>query len=171
MKLSIRSLGSTWLGMFLLTFFVGLCAPASAYYLPLLFDPTAPAQGQVAQAIIRVGDCDFVQVFGAQDRQIVLSDNTLRVTINGHNEFSEPFCIYPDVTTRVELIPLLAGTYHVELYRREINDPTDVALVSEGDLVVGPPVAPPSAVPSLGYIAVGTLGLLVGMVGLNLRGA
>ena len=113
---------------------------------------------------VRVGECDFVQVFTPEDREISIVGNVIRVTIRGYTAFDQNFCIYPDVSVPVHLVPLAAGTYRVELYRRQ-TDPTQVDLMVFGDVIVGQ--APAAPVPggrsplallllSLGVFAIGS---------------
>lgn len=143
-----------------------MCWPlsASAYYLPLVFAPGAPTTGQSITMTVRVGQCDAVQIFTPQDRELVIVGNVIRVTINGDTAFDQNFCIFPDVSAPVNLVPLAAGAYRVELYRRQIGMPTQVDLMVFGDLVVGqassvslPGLRSPLALTllALGVIAIG----------------
>ncbi len=92
--------------------------PAHAFYLPLRFDPSTPSDGQSALLEIRVGDCDTVHVLNENDRQIETNGNVIRVTIDGQTAELPSDCDAEQVSTRVRLPALSAGTYRVELYRR-----------------------------------------------------
>jgi hypothetical protein len=141
-----------------------LAGPAQAYFAPLQFRPPTPTAGQIAQVLVRVGECDLLQVFSAQDREIAIAGNTVQVTVRGTTAFDQAFCVYPDQTSTLDLVPLPAGSYRVEIYRRELTDPTDVDLMQSANLVVG--LAPPTSVAVLNSISISVLGLSIFLVGL-----
>lgn len=136
-------------------------ASAFAFYLPLIFSPSAPSAGQPITMTVRVGECDAVQIFAPGQREISVVGSVVRVTIRGYTAFDQNFCIYPDVSVPVDLVPLAAGTYRIELYRRETGAVGQGDLMVSGDLVVGqaPAVAVPALRSLLGLILL-TLGLL-----------
>jgi len=138
---------------------------ASAYYLPLIFSPSAPTAGQPVTMTVRVGECDSVQIFTPQGREIAIVSNVIRVTINGYTAFDQNFCIYPDVSAPLDLVPLAAGSYRVELYRRQTM-PTQVDLVVSGDLVVGQAPAAVAVPASGSALALTLLALSAFAVGL-----
>lgn len=158
--LSVKSLLTCLIALSLLF----LAETAHAFYLPLLFEPPAPVAGQLAQVRVRVGECDAVQVFNPQQREIAVVGNTVRVTINGSTAFDQTFCIYPDVSVLLDLVPLAAGTYRVEVYRRQISSPLVVDLMQSADLIVG--IAPPVSVPSLGLVSASALAFAIFIFGL-----
>lgn len=148
-----------------LVFLLALSAAAGvqAYYLPLQFEPPAPVAGQLTQVRVRVGECDALQVFNPQHREIAIEGNTIRVTVRGTTAFDQTFCIYPDAAFLLDLVPLSAGTYRIELYRFELEG-SNVDLMQSADLVVG--FAPSISVPSLGTMSISALALMVFVLGL-----
>lgn len=140
-------------------------ASAFAFYLPLIFSPSAPLAGLPITMTVRVGECDFVQIFTPGNREISIVGNVIRVTIRGYTAPDKNFCIYPDVSVPVDLVPLAAGTYRVELYRRQVDAPTELDFMVFGDLVVGQATAVP--VPGVrSPLALLLLSLVVGGIGL-----
>jgi len=124
--------------------------PARAFFLPLVFDPAAPVESDVAQVLIRVGDCDLLAVANPQDRTIVVTGSTIRVQVMGFtNGVIGDICNFPRVTVTLDLVPLAAGTYNVEIYRQFTSGPPRVDLVVSGSLTVSPaPPPPPISIPT-----------------------
>lgn len=136
-----------------------LPSSSRAYYAPLIFTPSAPVEGQQFSLRARFGVCDALVVAGPQDRELVVQGNHLRVMATGIYAPDLPFCIYPDGYADFEVGPLAAGTYDVQLYRRDLFVPSDVQLVQSGSVTVG--LASATQVPSLRTVS---LAILVGLV-------
>jgi hypothetical protein len=67
----------------------------------------------------------------------------------------------------VELVPLQAGNYQVDVYRRQLFNPSQVDLMVSGSLTVLPAQGQGSAhpIPASGYWSMVLMGLLLGWFG------
>lgn len=145
---------------------LGTICPANAYYLPLLFDPEQPVEGEVGQVIVRLGGCDGI--FGGQTdtRILTVEGNVIRIEFNGvTTSIGIPgACLFPLTSARFNLVPLDTGDYVVELYRRNAAGNLGVDLVVSGTLTVLPAQgqAPAHPIPALGPWL---LALLAGALG------
>lgn len=114
-----------------------LSGSAWAYYSPLVFIPTQPLAGQPVAVRVGFGICDMLLVVTPQDRQLVVEGSVLRVTVRGVEAPDLDFCIYPDGYADLDIGPLAAGNYTVEIYRSLLSDPTQIRLVQTGSLGIG----------------------------------
>ena len=103
--------------------------PADAFYLALIFSPSAPTEFQPAQVTLRVGQCDFLTILSAQDRIVTAVDQTVRVQVNGFtNRVLGDICNFPPATVSMDLVPLAAGSYTVEIFRRSTLGPPPMSI-------------------------------------------
>ncbi len=141
--------------------------PVKAYYLPLIFSPSAPTEIQIAQVILRVGQCDLLTVFSPQERIVTIVGRTVRVEVDGFsNGITGDICNFPPATVPVDLIPLAAGSYTVEIYRRSVSGPPSVDLMVSGTLQVLPAAtSQPVSIPAVSARGLASAVLLMLIVG------
>jgi len=139
--------------------------PSFAYYL-MGFDPESPVEGDLIQLVVVTGCQDSLFVFSPQDRVVEVHGDVVRVEALGADG-GVILCTFPTTTTRLDLLPLAAGTYRVELYRRTTPPIVRVDLRATGTLVVGPaPIPPPPAHPIPAMDSTWLLGGLLALVAL-----
>ncbi len=145
---------------------LGGIGQAKAYYLPLLFDPEQPVAGEVGQVIVRAGGCDGIGAGQMDSRILTVEGNVIRIEYIGSTDtvIFPGSCVRPLATSRFNLIPLDAGDYEVDLYRRIPVGDMRVDLMVSGTLtVVAAPALPPAhPIPALGPWL---LALLAGVLG------
>jgi hypothetical protein len=139
------------------------CAHAQAVWGPLVFVPPIPNESQSVNFTIFVGGCDTF--LSSSDEVVELVGSTIRVTKVGISVDDFAQCIFPFGSGTVRLGRFAPGTYRVEVYRRQRQQPTIVDLVQTGNVTV---VADPNAVIAapvfspLGLLALITAILLLG---------
>lgn len=125
--------------LFLFLCLSGLSQSAFATYFSLTFNPASPVEGQVPDALVRVGVCDSLSA-PVNAREIEVEGNIIRITAVGITQTVLP-CNFSTITATYSLVPLQQGTYRVEFYRRQFQAPNIVDLMIQEMLVVRP--APP----------------------------
>lgn len=146
-----------------LAMIVGPSSAFAFYDLPVI-DPANPIAGEPIGFSVRSGVCDFViapPLAGVADRELVVVGNVIKATVRAAdgNGFVD-FCIYPTVTQHFPIGALPAGTYRLELYRRNVTDPNDIRLATTVGFTVSP-----IAVPALDSIGAPILTVLLASFG------
>lgn len=117
--------------------FLFLSAPTHAYYLPLVFVPAQPVEGEIGTVIVSVGACDALAAGAHLNRLLTVEGTIVRIELRGVTSFFSP-CYFPAVSVPVELVPLPAGSYQVDVYRRQLSFPDQIDLMVSAPLVVVP---------------------------------
>jgi hypothetical protein len=139
------------------------CAQAQAVWGPLVFVPPIPNETQSVNFTIFVGGCDTF--LSGSDEVVELVGSTIRVTKIGISVDDSAQCIFPFGSGTVRLGRFAPGTYRVEVYRRQQQQPSVVDLVQTGNVTVvaGPNVVIAAPVFSpLGLMALIAAVLLLG---------
>jgi hypothetical protein len=152
---SLRS-SAACLRLMLIAALMAFAAKAQAFIDPVVIVPARPVAGQPVAFSVRIGVCEYLQAFGPSNgttlfatdewRSIVVSGNTLRVTVRALYAPDQSACVYPTGNFQFSLGSLPMGSYRLELYGEEIFNPTFRPLIGSAQFVVG---APPTPVPAV----------------------
>lgn len=65
-------------------------APTHAYYLPLVFVPAQPAEGEIGTVIVSVGACDALAAGAHLNRLLTVEGTIVRIELRGVTSFFSP---------------------------------------------------------------------------------
>jgi hypothetical protein len=125
---------------------------AHAIVFPPVIIPTSPTAGQPFQFSISTDSCDF---FTSDPPAVRIVGNRVEAELIGSPSQAPPLCLAPPGTSVVSLPALpIAGTYTLDVYRRELPSLTVVRLVQTATFTVQAPIV---SAPTLGLTALGLL--------------
>jgi hypothetical protein len=131
---------------------LAFCAITQAQVFPPVIIPASPTAGQPFQFSISTGPCDFLRPTQPVVRVI---GNRVEAELIGIPSQDTPICLSPPLTQIYNLPGLpAAGTYILDVYRRELPALTVVRLVQTATFTVQ---APTITAPTLGLTALGLL--------------
>lgn len=141
--------------------------PVWAYIEPPFVTNPPAIEGQEFTVDVRWGRCDAVQSFSPLDREIERNGSTVTITLRAFMA-SGAGCIYPDGGSRLQVGPLPAGTYAVNVRLRLVDAPSVVLPGPSSTIAVqfaqGSAAAP---IPALTLLGLAVLVCLLGSLGSN----
>lgn len=132
------------------------CTSAFAYFGPLTLDPPVLLEGRTGVALITYGLCDGLTDTGPLDRQVVVSNGVVTITVNGI-EASSPFCLINPSTAEFIFGPLPKGDYVVTLVRHNTNVAITDVIGTANLTVVGDEPVPATGTSALLVLVLGFL--------------
>lgn len=142
--------------------------PANAYVNPPFVTNPPAVEGQPFTIDVRWGACHGFQSVDPLDRELVREGSLITVTVRGYIATGAA-CIFPAGGSRLQVGPLPAGEYQIDLRIRLVDAPTVVLPGSASTVIVQPGQGPGSiVVPSLSMSGLLTLFMLFGLSGFAL---
>jgi hypothetical protein len=151
---------------------MAVAANAQGFIDPVVIVPARPVAGQPVAFSVRIGVCEYFQAGGPSNgttifaddrwRTLVVSGNTLQVTVLTFYAPDPNACVYPTANFQFSLGALAPGTYRLELFGEELFNPTFRPLIGSAAFVVG---APPSPVPAVRWPVLMILIVIAGAAG------
>lgn len=147
---------------FLAVCFLIVATSAHATFGPLRFSPLAPTSNDTLTVSVETFGCDvFIGGANGFNREIEIVGNVIKVIAPGISNIDFTFCFFPLADFTFNIGTVAAGSYTVELCRRQVATPAIVDLVSTGNILLVQGINTLTPVPSVSIFGVTSLLLLM----------
>lgn len=103
---------------------------------PVTLDPRVLVEGQQGFVHVTMGACDFLGPTEIDGAQVLINGTSVLVTVTGHHELFEDFCLWPTGDYKYSFGPVAPGQYVVHLFRRELDEPFPIDELGSANLTV-----------------------------------